>query len=255
MAKKVFIGVGHGGPDPGAVANGFKEADLNLAISLACRDELVRHGVQVRMSRTKDEEDRLADVIRECNAFGPDLALDIHNNAGGGDGGEVFHHHGGGTSKKLAQNIVKELAKIGQNLREGDSGEKDGLITKLNSAGRDYFGFIRQTVAPAVLVECAFVDNKTDIKIIDTPAEQKVMGEAIARGVLTTLGIAYKAKEDKVSNTTKKDNTPDSYAKSAIDKAVKKGVLKGTDTGDYMLHSGITRQDFFVFLDRLGLLD
>lgn len=247
MAKKVFIGVGHGGPDPGAVANGFKEADLNLAISLACRDELVRHGVQVKMSRTKDEEDRLADVIKECNAYGPDLALDIHNNAGGGDGGEVFHHHGGGTSKKLAQNILDALVKYGgQNSR--------GLRTKLNSAGQDYFGFIRQTVAPAVIVECAFVDNKTDIKIIDTAAEQKKMGEAIARGILTTLGIAYKAKEDKVSNATKKDNTPDAYAKSAVDKAIKKGVLKGTDTGEYKLHSAVTRQDFFVFLDRLGLL-
>ena len=29
MGKKVFIGVGHGGSDPGAVKNGFKEKDLN----------------------------------------------------------------------------------------------------------------------------------------------------------------------------------------------------------------------------------
>ena len=45
---KVFLGVGHGGSDPGASANGFKEKDLNLSIALACRDELVRHGVNVR---------------------------------------------------------------------------------------------------------------------------------------------------------------------------------------------------------------
>ena len=51
---KVFIGVGHGGSDPGAVASGAKEKDLNLSIALACRDELVRHGVEVMMSRTKD---------------------------------------------------------------------------------------------------------------------------------------------------------------------------------------------------------
>lgn len=82
MAKKVFIGVGHGGSDPGAVANGFEEADLNLAIATATRDELVRHGVNVLMSRTKDEDDALDDEIKECNAFKPDLAIDIHNNAG-----------------------------------------------------------------------------------------------------------------------------------------------------------------------------
>ena len=61
MSKKVFLGIGHGGSDPGAVANGFEEKDLNLAIGLACRGELERHGVQVLMSRTKDENDPLAE--------------------------------------------------------------------------------------------------------------------------------------------------------------------------------------------------
>lgn len=55
--SKVFIGVGHGGNDNGAVANGFKEDDLNLYIALACRDELVRRGITVGISRNKDEAD------------------------------------------------------------------------------------------------------------------------------------------------------------------------------------------------------
>lgn len=245
MAKKVFLGIGHGGSDPGAVANGWEEEDLNLAIGLACRDELIRHGVQVKTSRTTDEDDPMAEVIKECNTFNPDLAADIHNNAGGGDGAEVYHHHGGGTSKVMAQNILNAIVAIGQNSR--------GIKTKTRSDGRDHFGFIRDTKAPAVIVECAFVDNKKDLQIIDTAAEQKAMGVAIAKGLLKTLGIAWKAKEENMSNT-KKDNTPDSYAKSAVDKAIKKGVLKGTDTGDLKLHSAVTRQDFFVFLDRLGLL-
>lgn len=185
MAKKVFLGVGHGGSDPGAVANGFKEKDLNLSIALACQSELVRHGVSVLMSRTKDENDTLNEEIKECNAFNPDFAVDIHNNAGGGDGAEAFYHHGGGTGKTLANNILAEIVAIGQNSR--------GAKIKKGSDGRDYFGFIRETVAPAVIVECAFVDNKTDIQIIDTEAERKKMGAAIAKGILKTLGIAYKA--------------------------------------------------------------
>ena len=96
---KVFLGVGHGGSDPGAVANGFNEKDLNLSIALACNAELIRHGVSVQMSRTKDENDTLNDEIKECNAFNPDLAIDIHNNAGGGDGAEAFYHYGGGEGK------------------------------------------------------------------------------------------------------------------------------------------------------------
>ena len=184
MSKKVFIGVGHGGSDPGAVANGFEEADLNLAIALACQSELIRHGVAVQMSRTKDENDALSDEIKECNAFNPDLAIDIHNNAGGGDGAEVYHAHSDKRDDALATNILTAIQAIGQNSR--------GLKTRLNSSGGDYYGFIRQISAPSVIVECAFVDNKKDIQIIDTAAEQKTMGIAIAKGVLKTLGVAYK---------------------------------------------------------------
>lgn len=180
---KIFIGVGHGGNDSGATANGLKEDELNLSIALACRDELARHGVVVGISRTKDEADPLSDEIKECNAFGPDYALEIHNNFGGGDGVEIYHHYGGGKGKTLAQNVLNEIIAIGQNSR--------GLKTKKNSSGKDYYGWIRDTKAPACLIECAFVDNKKDIAIIDTAAEQKTMGIAIAKGVLKTLGIKW----------------------------------------------------------------
>ena len=184
MARKpkVFLGVGHGGNETGAVANGFKEKDVNLTIALACRDELERHGVEVLMSRYKDEEDGLREEIRECNAFGPDLAGDIHNNAGGGDGAEVFYHYKGGTGKILAEDILEEIVAIGQNSRGAKTRVEDGV---------DYYGFIRETACPAVIVECAFLDNKTDLAIIDTEAEQKAMGVAIAKGFLKVLGIAY----------------------------------------------------------------
>ena len=183
--KNVFLGVGHGGSDSGAVAFGRKEKDLNLAIALACEDELVRHGVSVMMSRTKDENDSLNEEIKECNAFGPELAVDIHNNAGKGDGAEAFHHHGGGKGKTLADNILAEIVAIGQNSR--------GAKTRKNSAGKDYYGFIRETKCPAVIVECAFVDNAKDMEILDTEAECKAMGIAIAKGILKTLGIAWVA--------------------------------------------------------------
>ena len=88
MSKKVFLGVGHGGSDPGAVANEVKEKDLNLAIAQACAEELERHGVEVKLSRKKDENDPLTDEIKECNAYNPDLAADIHNNVA-----ILFCHH------------------------------------------------------------------------------------------------------------------------------------------------------------------
>lgn len=189
MAHKVFIAVGHGGDDPGAVANGFREKDLNLEIAKACRDELVRHGVTVKMDRETDVELSMSETVNLCNAFNPALALDIHNNAGGGDGAEVFYTVGGGTGKTMAVNILDEIVKIGQNSR--------GAKTRKNSSGGDYYGFIRMTNPPAVIVECAFVDNRTDMKIIDTASERVKMGQSIAKGVLKTLGVSYRAETEK----------------------------------------------------------
>lgn len=184
--KKVFIGVGHGGIDSGAVGlKGIYEKDLNLGIALFARDELERNGVLVLMSRTRDENDPLEDEIKEANAFKPDLAIDFHNNAsgslGGGDGFEAFYQVKNATSKAVAAEIEKQVKAIGQNSR--------GLKTKLNSAGTDWFGFLRQIKAPSVLCEFAFVDTR-DVEIIDTPAEQKTMGIAAAKGILSALGIS-----------------------------------------------------------------
>lgn len=180
MAKKVFLGVGHGGSDPGAVKY-IKEADVNLQMALACRDYLQANGVEVKMSRTVDENDPLTEEIQECNSFNPDLAIDIHNNAGGGDGFEVYHYHGGGVSKTLATNIEAEVLKIGQNSR--------GLKTKLNSSGTDYYGFIRCVNAPSVICEGVFVDNSADAAQADEVSEQKAFGIAYAKGILKTLGV------------------------------------------------------------------
>ena len=182
---KVFIGVGHGGSDPGAVSNNTKEKDLNLSIALACRDELERHGVSVQMSRTKDENDNINEEIKECNAYAPDLAVDIHNNAGGGDGAEVFHSHLGGTGKTLAEDILAEIVKVGQNSR--------GVKIRKNANGKDYYAFIRNTICPAVIVECAFVDNSTDLEILATEGKRQKMGQAIAKGILKTLGVEIQA--------------------------------------------------------------
>ena len=47
--SKIFISVGHGGSDVGAVAiDGSYEKDIALKIGLFLREELVRHGVEAR---------------------------------------------------------------------------------------------------------------------------------------------------------------------------------------------------------------
>lgn len=183
MAKKVFIGVGHGGSDPGATSSNFVEKDINLVMALACKSELERHGVEVRMSRTIDENDPVSEEVKECNVFNPDIALDCHNNAGNGDGFEMFYWSSSADGKRLAQLIETEVKAIGQNSRGLKSGNN--------------LRFVNSTNCTAVLAEAFFLDNETDRKIADTIAEQQAFGKAYAKGILKFFGITYKAETAK----------------------------------------------------------
>ena len=238
--KKVFLGVGHGGSDPGAVGY-IEEADTNLQMALACRDFLVAYGVDVKMSRTKDEDDTVNEEVAECNAYGPDLAVDIHNNSGGGDGFEVYHTIYGGTGKTLAQNIEKHVKAIGQNSR--------GVKTRQGNNG-DYYAFIRETVAPAVICEGVFVDTKADAAQADTLAEQQAFGVAYAKGILDTLGLSYDEPEDDgTQDTPAEPELPakEHWAQPYYDSLIAKGVRIDETRFD----DPITRGEVFALLDRI----
>lgn len=220
---RVFIGVGHGGKDPGAVGY-VKESEANLQMALGMKAELERHGLTVGISRTKDENDPLTEEIKEANAFAPDLAVECHNNAGGGDGFEVYRQTGAyaAQSLKLAQAIEKRVIASGQKSR--------GVKTRLNSAGTDYFGWCRQVKAPAVLCEGFFVDNKADSADYDTAAEQQAFGRVYAWGVLDYLGIAVKpqasAQPSQPSKPTADKNLPYTVQIGAFKNAVNASALK-----------------------------
>lgn len=202
----LFFGVGHGGSDPGAVKY-LREEDLNLQQAMAAKDYAVAQGFTVVMSRTKDENDPLTEEIKEANASGAICAVDFHNNAGGGDGFEAIHSvlsdaKGG---KALAKAIEKEVKAIGQNSR--------GIKTKKQKNGKDYFGFVRDTKMPAVICEGCFVDNRTDVKLFDTAAENKAYGVAVAKGIIAwavDTGRAKKQTAAKPAATPAKSSTTSS---------------------------------------------
>ena len=203
MTKRVFIGVGHGGKDPGAVKF-VQESAANLQMALGMKAELERHGVTVGISRTVEEDDPLTEEIQEANAFKPDIAVEVHNNAGGGDGFEVYRQTGthAAQSLKLAQCIEARVKESGQKSR--------GIKTKLNSSGTDYFGRCRQVNAPAVLCEGFFVDNLADSADYNTETKQKAYGKVYALGVLDYLGIKENPNTGVQPPTEKPQNKPES---------------------------------------------
>ena len=214
MAKRVYVGIGHGGYDSGAVGNGFKEKDLTLSIGKYCNERLKQYGIETKISRTTDCDSSIKSKVAASNAFEADVCMDIHINAGGGDGSEVYYSHVSAPGKKLAQSIVDATLAIRQNTR--------GIKTRVDDDGTDYFGMIRMTDAPAVLVECAFIDNATDIQIINTEAKRKVFGYAIADGVAKYLGVKMPS--------TSKPATPSKPSKPTT-AAVK---IEAPDLKDYL---------------------
>lgn len=195
MAKKVYVGIGHGGYDSGAVGNGFKEKDLTLSIGKYCNERLKQYGIETKISRTTDCDSSIKSKVAASNAFNADVCMDIHINSGGGDGSEVYYSHVSPNGKKLAQSIVDATLAIRQNTR--------GIKVRLDKDGTDYYGMIRETDAPAVLVECAFIDNATDIQIINTEAKRKAFGYAIADGVAKYLGVKMPSTSKPTTATVK----------------------------------------------------
>lgn len=88
--KGIVIDPGHGGSDPGAVANNIKEKDYTLLISKYMYDRFKELGVPVKLTRDNDTtlspKERTARV-KDFYGDGKDvIVISNHLNAGGGDG-------------------------------------------------------------------------------------------------------------------------------------------------------------------------
>lgn len=202
----VFLSAGHGGSDPGAVANGLYEKTINLNTLLACKEELVRHGVNVICSRERDVDDPVEQEVKEANAANADLAVSFHANAGGGDGFEVFYYSKSAYGKKLATLCENHVKALGQNSRGIKIGDK--------------LYFIKNTKMTSILIESFFVDNPTDRQIGDTEEEQRAFGVVYAKAILEFLGIAYKSEyKYRVQVGAYRDKTNAESMKKKIQKA------------------------------------
>ena len=227
---KVFLSAGHGGIDPGAVAYGLLEKNVNLNIMLACKDVLTRHGLNVVCSRTTDENDPVRSEVLEANYSKADIAVSFHTNAGGGDGSETYYYTSSNKGKQLAELCEKHVKAIGQNSR----GIKSG----------NHLYFVRRTSMPAVLCECAFVDNDNDNNIIDTTDKQKAFGVAYAKAILEYFGISY------IENN-KPNNSESYYSKytgnsRAIDEILKVIGVEPKYRGNYRNRKALAQANGIV---------
>lgn len=190
--SKIAIYAGHGGADSGAVGqNGELEKDYTLKIATAAINALNASGYETITNRISDVSRDIADDANTANSAGVDYVAEIHLNSNSGTpatGTEVYYSITGGKGKELAENILNEITALGYKSR--------GIKTKKGSSGKDYFGIIRRTTAPAVLIEVCFINNPDDMSRLDCDAA----GRAIASGILKMYG-------DNISDNAQQDNT------------------------------------------------
>lgn len=186
---RVVIDAGHGGDDPGAVGNNYKEKDLTLEISKYMYDKFREAGIPVTLIRDRDETlSPSKRVKRVLEAYGDDpnvVVISNHINSGDPNsktavGAEVVYALRNDST--LADNILDELANEGQVIRRSYQKTLSG------NPNKDYYFILRNTSnTTPVLIEYGFISNKEDINRVKANAENYV--EAVVRAVIKTYGI------------------------------------------------------------------
>lgn len=213
----VAIDPGHGGYDPGAMANGMRESDLTLSIATHMRDELSTYtGVTPYMTRTNDTYVGLQQRVDLAAAMGADVFVSIHINAGGGTGIEVYVPHDGNylyqethvAGTQLAQKVVQHLTALGLGVH-GQSIRWDSLEPDANypaypdGTWADYLAVIRgarRAGFPGILIEHGFIDNSADAAKLASDSVRTQMGVADATSVAEQYNLGKESAAQGVSS-------------------------------------------------------
>lgn len=179
MSTKIFVDAGHGGPDPGAMANGVIEQYINLNVANELARLLRQGGYEVMQYRTTPTENVLPgknDDLRSraamANNWGADYFISIHTNSApnpAAHGFEAYVYRLGTTAESLAQSIVDSVV--------SQLGSKDNGVHQAN------FAVLRRTNMPATLLELGYLTNPTEALNLNSPAWQKAVAKAIYDGI------------------------------------------------------------------------
>lgn len=177
---KILLIAGHGQGDPGAVANGYKEADLTREVVKLLKSQLDNYADVTIADTTKNWYKYENRVKFDFTPY--DYVLEIHFNAGANDtkgngtttGTEIYIT----TSEKthgVETNIVNGIASIGFKNR-GVKRKNWAVINKAKQQG-----------VSSALLEVCFIDDIDDIKLYQAKKAEVI--KAIANGIITGFSL------------------------------------------------------------------
>ncbi len=168
-----IIDAGHGGEDGGAIAiDGTYEKDINLQIALQLQTLSALFGIDNIMIRTTDTDlaDKSLNTIRKrkisdikarmdiMNTYPQAVYIGIHQNQytdASASGLQVFYSNNTDAADDIAQSIQNYTSSTLQ----------PDNTRKAKAAGKDIY-LLYHAKLPAVMVECGFISNEAECKLL-----------------------------------------------------------------------------------------
>ena len=186
----IIIDAGHGGIDPGCegTLEGSNERELNLQYAKTLKRYFETYGFNVVMTRTttdglyssfaqnkkKDDMQKRKEIIDKADA---DLILSIHMNAfpqTSVRGAQVYYNPESEVSTNLARSIQETFV-------------SDLPQAKKNPGIGDYY-ILNCSNTPAVIIECGFLSNPEEEKLLLSQDYQEKICYSILCGVIKYFG-------------------------------------------------------------------
>lgn len=172
--NKIGIDIGHNVAYDGGALGFRDENELNRLVGNLVISKLKNVGFEV-VNCTPGAASSLKDSLRQrCNVANNanvDLFISIHHNTGGGEGAEALVYKDG-LGSQVGVAVLSEIQKLGYRNRR--------------IKYRPDLYVLKHTIMPAVLIECAFVDSRSDIDRYS----HVDMADAIVRGICRAFGVS-----------------------------------------------------------------
>ena len=188
--KTIVIDAGHGVPDEGAQSsNGTTEAETNLKIALKLQNLLEQSGCTVILTRSDEngiydidkttlKQKKVSDIrnrVKIGNSSSADIFVSIHLNKipqSQYDGWQTFYKEGSEDGARLAKTIQENLNKTIQ--------KENNRIAKTI----DKIYIIKHVEIPTTIVECGFLSNPDEEKLLLEDEYQNKLAWGIYNGII-----------------------------------------------------------------------
>ena len=227
--RTIMIDPGHGGSDPGAKGPVLSEKQVNLMIATKLKRALEKLGFRVLMTRTGDTFPTLKDRTDLAKKYKPDLFISIHCNSAANSGVygiETYLVTPAGacsTADKTPQSTQFSGNAFDQNNYRLAFDVHRSLLKFTGCEDRGVrharFYVLRNSVCPSILIECGFLSNNSEGRLLASNERQN----KIVAGILSGLARYAEAVKPPANNAAppaakKTEGTPSRPARPAAGK-------------------------------------